>query len=216
VTRSIPCRGLLFDSDGVLVDSDASVLLSWSRWAERWDLDPAEVAAMVHGRRSADTVALLIDSADRARALAQIDRYEVEDAATVTACAGAADLLRSLPRDRWAVVTSGRRDLATARLAAAGLPVPGVLVPADDVARGKPDPAGYLRAAEALGVPASDCVVFEDSTAGVAAGLAAGATVVGVSERALDTPATVVVRDLRGLTWDGVTLRLPEAALLRG
>jgi sugar-phosphatase len=212
---ALRCSGLLFDSDGVLVDSDASVLLSWSRWAHRWDLDADEVTAMVHGRRSADTVALLIDHADRARALAEIDRYEVEDAATVTACPGAAELLAAIPPDRWAVVTSGRCDLATARLVAAGLPAPTVLVPADDVPAGKPDPAGYLHAAAALGLAPADCVVFEDSPAGVAAGLAAGATVVGVSERALDTAAAVVVRDLRGVTWDGAALHLPED-LLRG
>ena len=215
MSHSIPCRGLLFDSDGVLVDSDASVLLSWSRWAERWSLDPAQVTATVHGRRSADTVALLIDGADRARALAEIDRYEVEDATAVTACPGAAELLGGLPGDRWAVVTSGRRNLATARLAAAGLPLPAVLVPAEDVPRGKPDPAGYLRAAAALGIAPEECVVLEDSPAGIAAGLAAGAAVLGVSARALGTPAAVVVRDLRGLAWREGALYVPDAALLR-
>ena len=136
VTWSIPCRGLLFDSDGVLVDSDASVHLSWSRWARDHGLAPAEVVDAVHGRRSADTVALLIDAAGQAAALEAIDRYEVEDAATVTALPGAAELLASLPPDRWSVVTSGRRPLATARLAAAGLPVPSVLVCAEDVPAG--------------------------------------------------------------------------------
>jgi mannitol-1-/sugar-/sorbitol-6-phosphatase len=212
----IGCRGLLFDNDGVLVDSDASVELSWSRWAVGWGLDPAAVAAMVHGRRSADTVALLIGPADRARALADIDRYEVEDAATVTALPGAAELLAALPVGTWAVVTSGRRELTTARLAAAGLPVPKVLVGAEDVPAGKPDPAGYRLAAEALGLAPEDCVVLEDSGAGVAAGRAAGSTVVGVSDRALATDADVVVRDLCGLRWDGRRLTLPDGALLRG
>ena len=209
------CRGLLFDNDGVLVDSDASVELSWSRWAVGWGLDPAAVAGMVHGRRSADTVALLIASADRARALADIDRYEVEDAAAVTALPGAAELLGHLPVGSWAVVTSGRRELTTARLAAAGLPVPKVMVCAEDVPAGKPDPVGYRRAAEALGLPPEDCVVLEDSQAGVAAGRAAGAVVVGVSDRALATDADVVVRDLRGLRWDGERLTIPDDALLR-
>jgi sugar-phosphatase len=216
VTTSIPCRGLLFDSDGVLVDSDASVDLAWSRWADDWDLDRVVVVAAVHGRRSADTVALLVDPARQAAALEAIDRYEVEDAATVTALPGAAELLGSLPDGRWAVVTSGRRPLASARLAAARLPVPSVLVCADDVPAGKPDPVGYRRAATALGLPPQDCVVLEDSPAGVAAGLAAGATVVGVSERALATAAAVVVRDLRGLTWTGAHLQIPRSALLRG
>lgn len=213
---SVPCRGLLFDADGVLVDSDATVERSWTRWARRWRLDPAAVTPMVHGRRTADTVALLVDPADRERALADIDTIEVEDAAAVTACPGAAELLGSLPSAAWAVVTSGRRDLATARLAAAGLPAPPVLLPADDVPRGKPDPAGYLQAAAALGLPAADCVVLEDSPAGIAAGLAAGARVVGVGERALASDVPVVVRDLGGLRWDGAALSLPPSGLLRG
>jgi sugar-phosphatase len=213
VTRSIPCRGLLFDSDGVLVDSDASVEHSWSRWAERWSLDPAEVTAMVHGRRSADTVSLVIAAEDRARALAEIDRFEVEDAASVVACPGAADLLGALPAGSWAVVTSGRRELAVARLRATGLPVPKVMVCAEDVFAGKPDPAGYLRAAAELGLPAAECVVVEDSPAGVEAGVAAGAAVLGVSERALATPAAAVVRDLRGVTWDDAVLHLPDDRL---
>jgi sugar-phosphatase len=212
----IGCCGLLFDNDGVLVDSDASVELSWSRWAVGWDLDPATVAGMVHGRRSADTVAQLIGAADRARALADIDRYEVEDAVAVTALPGAAELLGELPVGSWAVVTSGRRELTMARLAAAGLPVPKVLVCAEDVPAGKPDPAGYRQAAEALGLTPENCVVLEDSPAGVTAGRAAGATVVGVSDRALATDADVVVRDLRGLRWDGERLTIPDGALLRG
>lgn len=212
----LPCRGLLFDADGVLVDSDASVETSWTRWARTWGFDPEAVLAMVHGRRSADTVALLVDPADRARALADIDRIEVEDAAAVTALPGAASLLGSLPAGAWAVVTSGTRALATARLAAAGLPAPEVLVTADDVPLGKPDPAGYLLAATRLGVPVAGCVVLEDSPAGVAAGLAAGAAVVGVGERSLESPARVVVRNLTGLTWDGAALQLPPSALLRG
>jgi sugar-phosphatase len=213
---TIPCRGLLFDADGVLVDSDASVETSWTRWAHRWDLDPAAVLAGVHGRRSDDTVALLVDPADRARALADIDRFELDDVAAVTACAGAAELLGTLPAGSWAVVTSGKRGLATARLTAAGLPVPEALVPADEVPRGKPDPAGYLLGAAALGLPPAACVVLEDSGAGIAAGLAAGAAVVGVGERALASDVAVVVRDLRGLTWDGAALHVPASAMLRG
>jgi sugar-phosphatase len=210
MTQSLPARGLLFDADGVLVDSDASVVTAWTRWAGRWELDPAVVLPMVHGRRSADTVALLIGDADRARALAEIDRFEVEDAAAVTTCPGAAALLGSLPAGSWAVVTSGTRPLATARLLATGLLTPAVLVTADDVPRGKPDPAGYLLAAKWLGLPASDCVAFEDSPAGIAAALAAGAAVVGVSERALDSEATLVVHDVTDVRWDDGVIRCCE------
>jgi mannitol-1-/sugar-/sorbitol-6-phosphatase len=215
VSLRVPCRGLLFDADGVLVDSDASVELSWSRWARERGLDPQAVVASVHGRRTADTVALLVDEVGRAEALAAIDRYEIEDVPGVSAVPGAAELLGSLPAGAWAVVTSGRRELMTARLAAAGLPLPEVLVCGEDVSAGKPDPAGYRAAAQALGRPAGECAVLEDSPAGIAAGRGAGATVIGVSERALDTDVPVVVRDLRGITWDGGALVVAPAALLR-
>ncbi len=201
----LPARGLLFDNDGVLVDSDAAVAASWSRWATEHGLVPAEVVAVVHGRRAADTVAALLPAERRAAASALIDRLELEDAATVPAVAGAAGLLGTLPAHVWAVVTSGTPALATARLAAAGLPLPGVLVTGHDVRTGKPDPEGYLLGARLLGVPPEETVVVEDSPAGIAAGRAAGARVLGVGERALGTGADVVVGDLTGVSWaDGV------------
>ncbi|MFD5073668.1 HAD-IA family hydrolase [Streptomyces sp. NPDC058371] len=212
----IPCEGLLFDNDGVLVDSDHGVGLAWGQWARARGLSPRDVTAMVHGRRSADTVALLVtDPHERAAALAEIDRLEVEAAATTTALPGALTLLESLPQERWAVVTSGVTALARARLASAGLPAPPVLVTADDVRHGKPAPDGYRAAARQLGLDPARTVVFEDSTAGVRAGTAAGATVVGVGPRALDTDAFVVVRDLRGLVWRDGVLGLAGAQLLR-
>ncbi len=211
---AIPCRGLLFDSDGVLVDSDASVTLSWSRWAHHHGFDPEHVAGLVHGRRSADTVALLVSGEGRAEALAMVDRFEVEDAVTVTACPGAAALLAGLPGSAWAVVTSAVRALAEARMVAAGLPRPAVLVTAEDVVRGKPAPEGYLRAASLLGIPVADCLVLEDSAAGIAAGLAAGARVLGVSSRALDSDADLVVRDLGGVRFEGSAVRVAADAVL--
>jgi sugar-phosphatase len=214
---AIACQGLLFDCDGVLVDSDASVRRAWSRWARSYGLPPDEVTQAVHGRRSADTVALLIEEDRRAEALARIDRYEVEDAATVTAVPGAEALLRSLPGPVWAVVTSGVAVLARARLAAAALPEPTILVTADDVAAGKPAPDGYLAAAGALGLPAAQTVVLEDSGAGVAAARAAGVgAVVGVGARALATDAAPVVADLTGIRWHAGVLSIPAASILRG
>jgi mannitol-1-/sugar-/sorbitol-6-phosphatase len=212
----IPCEGLLFDNDGVLVDSDHGVDQAWSRWASDRDLPPEQVTAMVHGRRSADTVALLVtDPEERPAALAAIDRLEVEAAATTTALPGALDFLAGLPRERWAVVTSGVTVLARARLTAAGLPTPPVLITADDVSHGKPAPDGYRIAAEKLGFAPARTVVFEDSTAGATAGAAAGATVIGVGRRGLATNATIVVRDLRGLAWQDGVLSLAAADLLR-
>jgi mannitol-1-/sugar-/sorbitol-6-phosphatase len=211
----LPARGLLFDNDGVLVDSDAAVTVSWSRWATEHGLVPVEVLAVVHGRRAADTVADLLPGERRAAASALIDRYELEDAGTVPAVAGAADLLAALPADVWAVVTSGTPALATARLTAAGLPLPGVLVTGSDVRTGKPDPEGYLLGARLLGVPPEETLVVEDSPAGIAAGRAAGARVLGIGERALGAGADVVVADLTGLTWADGVLSVPAGAVLR-
>lgn len=212
----IPCEGLLFDNDGVLVDSDHGVEQAWSQWARDRSLSPERVTAMVHGRRSADTVALLIpDVGERQSALADIDRLEVEAAAITTALPGARELLESLPGDRWAVVTSGVTKLARARLAAAGLPTPPVLITADDVSHGKPAPDGYRSAAQTLGFDPALTVVFEDSVAGARAGAAAGAHVIGVGQRGLATNASIVVRDLRGLTWHEGVLSLAATDLLR-
>jgi sugar-phosphatase len=192
------CTAILFDCDGVLVDSDASVYSAWRRWAVAQSLDPDEVSLVVHGRRSSDTVAALLPPERRAEAEALIDRFEIEDAASVTAIAGAAELVAAVPR--WAVVTSGTRELATARLRAAGLPIPSVLVTAGDVQRGKPDPEGYVAAARRLGLDPRDTVVLEDAAAGIAAARAAGVrAVVGVGRSGLDADA--LVADLTDLRW---------------
>ncbi|WP_448638180.1 HAD-IA family hydrolase [Geodermatophilus sp. URMC 63] len=212
---ALPARGLLFDNDGVRVDSDAAVTASWARWATEQGLEPAGVPAVVHGRRSADTVADLVPGARRARATALIDRYELEDAETVPAVAGAAELLATLPARVWAVVTSGTPDLATARSTAAGLPLPEAMVTGPDVAAGKPAPECYRLGARALGLRPEETVVLEDSPAGVAAGRAAGARVVGIGERALSAGADVVVRDLTGLRWAGEVLRVAAGAVLQ-
>jgi sugar-phosphatase len=203
------CAGVLFDCDGVPVDSEASVISAGTRWARHLDLEPDVVNSLVHGRRLADTVALPVPEARRAEELARIDRYEVEDAVTVRAISGAHALVGSVPAQQWAVVTSGRTELARARLCAAELPCPGVLVTADDVARGKPDPEGYRTAAERLGVATNDTVVIEDGPIGIQAAKAAGVgAVVGVGQRAVAAGADLLVPDLRSLRWtgDGLTV----------
>lgn len=213
----LPAAGVLFDCDGVLVDSDASVLSAWTRWATRYDQDPVTIGDIVHGRRAADTVELLIGSDRRAAALTDINAFEVEDAATVTAIPGAAALVASIPADRWAVVTSGNRILAAARLAAAGIPAAAVMITADDVTDGKPHPEGYRAAATRLGLAADQTVVFEDADSGVRAARAAGVrAVVGVGARALATDADVVVTDLSSISWNGTGLTIARSSLLRG
>ena len=212
---TLPARGLLFDNDGVLVDSEDSVVSSWSRWAVDHQLDPAEVLASVPGRRAADTVALFVDPAQVEASVALVTRYELADVAGTTAVPGALDLVPQLDGVPWALVTSGVRELATARLRAAGVPVPAVVVTAEDVAAGKPAPDGYLAAAAALGLPPADLLVLEDSVSGIAAGQAAGCRVVGVGDDALRTTADVVVRDLTGARWTGAGLLLPATSVLR-
>lgn len=200
---------VLFDSDGVLVESDQTVARAWTRWAHQYELDPLRVAAVVHGRRASDTVDLLLEPALRAAALAAINTYELEDAASVTPIPGAVELIASIPLHACAVVTSATAALAQARLEAAGIARPRVLVTADDISRGKPAPDGYRTAATALGVPPSAAIVVEDSASGVQAGRQAGARwILGVGTRALETDADLVVSDLRGVAWgDGLVVR---------
>jgi sugar-phosphatase len=213
---TLRCSAVLFDNDGVLVDSDASVVRAWSAWARAHGLDPDEVVPMVHGRKSRETVAILIPGDRQAAALADIDQREVDDARHVTPLPGALDLLASMPVGAWAIVTSATRPLGTARLTAAGLPTPAALVTADDVSAGKPHPEGYLAAAALLGVEPQHAAVVEDSGAGIRAARAAGVRwVVGVGERALDHHADVVVRDLRDVQWTGGALRITRV-LSRG
>jgi len=197
--------GLLFDSDGVLVDSDAAVQAAWSAWATRWGLDPEVVVPQVHGTPSRQTVARLIPAPHRSEALAMIDRIELEHATEVSAMPGALELLRTLAPGTWAIVTSGTASLARARLGTVGLPQPAALVTADDVTLGKPHAEPYLTAARLLGRPPGDCLVFEDSAVGIAAARAAGVGhVVGVGKQNPHTDA--FVRDLRSVVVAGTTV----------
>ena len=178
---------VLFDLDGVLADSTAAVERHWVDFAERHGLDPAAVLAGAHGRRSVDHVADLLAGAPAefiAGENVRFERLEVEENEGVTVLPGAAALWAALdaarPGARVAVVTSGTAALARARLGIAGLAVPEVLVSAEDVGAGKPDPQGYVQAANRLAVSPSECLVVEDSAAGVQAGRAAGTRVLGL------------------------------------
>jgi sugar-phosphatase len=200
----IEVGAVLFDCDGVLVDSAASVERAWRRWAYEHGLDGDAIVAVAHGRRTEDTLRELGFTGDLAAEVERLEGAEIADAAGVSGFPEAAALLPTLPPETWAVVTSGTRALATSRLAAAGLPLPAVLVTADDVAAGKPDPEGYLEAARRLGRPPADCLVLEDAPAGVQAALAAGMRVVGL-------PTTHPAEELAAATlvasWDELVLR---------
>jgi sugar-phosphatase len=201
----IDVAAVLFDCDGVLVDSAASVERAWRRWATEQGLDEEAVVAIAHGRRTEDTLRDLGFSDDLAAEVERLEGAEVADAASVSAFPEAALLLSSLPREAWAVVTSGTHALVTSRLAAAGLPLPSVLVTAEDVAAGKPDPEGYLEAALRLGRPPEDCLVVEDAPAGVEAAIAAGMRVVAL-------PTTHPREELAAATlvapWEDIVVRV--------
>jgi len=174
-------HAFLFDIDGTLVDSATVIEDAWRQVAAEFGVNAEQIIDRCHGRRDLEVVEEFFEPAVRGQVLTRISALDVGAVTAVAAARGAHDLLDTLADDQWAVVTSGPRELMTARLRAAGLPIPQVLISAEDVGSGKPDPEGFLLAAHALGREPSDCVVVEDSPAGVAAGRAAGATVAAVT-----------------------------------
>jgi mannitol-1-/sugar-/sorbitol-6-phosphatase len=178
---TIHCDALLFDMDGVLIDSTPAVARVWSRFAKEHGLDADEVVRQAHGRPSIDTVRQFLPHGDHAQMNDELERQEIEDVSDVVALPGSLELLTTLPASRWTVVTSATRALAEVRLKAATLPVPKRIVTASDITNGKPHPEPYLKAAAALGFPASQCVVVEDVPAGIRAGKAAGAKVIALT-----------------------------------
>ncbi|MGW4300950.1 HAD-IA family hydrolase [Streptomyces sp. NPDC004646] len=195
-------RALLLDMDGTLVNSDAVVERIWRRWAAEHGLDGDATMKVVHGRQGHASMALLLPErpheenlADNARMLAE----ETADMNGVIEVPGAAAFLAALQGLPHALVTSADVPLSTARMAAADLPLPDLRITAESVGASKPDPEGFLKAAAALGIDPSDCIVFEDSGAGIAAGRSAGMRVVGIGERAGQYGPDVVVPDLTGV-----------------
>ena len=175
-------QAFLFDMDGTLITSTLAAERVWTRWAERHGLDVAALLSVMHGVRAIDTIRNQnLPDIDLDAEVAWVERGEIEDVEGVAPIPGAIDFVKRLPPDRWAVVTSASIPLARARLKAAGVAPPAVMITAEDVERGKPDPAGYLKAAAALGFAIADCLVFEDAEAGIKAGEAAGADVIVVT-----------------------------------
>ncbi|WP_138275805.1 HAD-IA family hydrolase [Rhodoluna limnophila] len=208
--------GLLFDNDGVLVDSHDAAIAAWATWSSEyapdWDWNTSENA----GVRAEDQVRERVAPELFEEANNRINQLEQDTAGQTVALGGAFELLHSLRPGIWTVCTSANGNLGRARLEAAGLPVPAELVSASDVKRGKPFPDPYLLGAERLGFNIHDCVVFEDAIAGVQAAIEAEAgLIIGVSERALLSDADIVVRDLSGITFDGETLVIPDNNRLR-
>lgn len=197
----------LFDMDGTLINSIASAERVWSDWAKRQGLDVATFLPTIHGVRAIETITGLalpgVDPAHEADLLLKAEAADLDD---ILQIAGAAAFLGALPPERWAIVTSAPRELALLRLKAAGMPVPAVIVAAEDVARGKPAPDCFQLGAKRLGFDARDCLVFEDAPAGIAAAEAAGAAVMVINathRHPLPTPhAAIASYDTIGITID--------------
>ena len=191
---NIETRGLLFDNDGVLISSIASVVRCWRQWAHIYNVPNADTYEVPHGVRARDIMAGLRPDIDFNEGLRVIEDLEIADVADLKVLAGVRPLLEGLPPDRWAIVTSGTERLLQGRLTAAQLPIPTRRITADMVVNGKPHPEPYMRGAELLGFPNADCIVVEDAPSGVGAGIAAGSRVLAVL-------GTHSIEELSAATW---------------
>ena len=196
-----------FDLDGVLVDSTPCVTRVWTTWASEHGLDPAYVVHVAHGQKAIETVRKVAPQLDAEREFRRIEQMELDDVDGLCLLPGAQELLNVIPRDRYTIVTSGTRRLATKRLQTVGLPVPRNMISADEVTKGKPNPEPYLAGAAAVRFSANECVVFEDAPSGIRSAQAAGATTIGVATTyALEEIAfaAVVIPSLASVTLQGL------------
>lgn len=196
----ITADAVLFDNDGVLVDSHAETERAWRHLAGEFDLPTDQLLVELVGVRAVDTLSRYLSGRQLDDAVARLEDLEVELAPETTPLAGATELLDRLPAGRWTIVTSATHRLAAARWRGAGIVEPAAVITADAVERGKPDPEPFLAGARLLGVEPSRCVVFEDSPSGGAAGVAAGATVVAVGDQPWSVEPAVRVADLRAVS----------------
>lgn len=206
-----PYRAFLFDMDGTILTSIAAAERVWTTWALRHGVDVETFLPTIHGARAIDTITrLALPGVDAEAEAAWITQAEIDDVEGVEQVAGAAAFLKSLPAHQWAIVTSAPRTLALRRMAAAGIPEPDVMVTAEDVSLGKPDPSGYRLAAKRLGVEMTQCLVFEDATVGILAAEAAGADLLIVTATH-EQPIQTEHATLAGYDW--VEAHLAEKSL---
>jgi mannitol-1-/sugar-/sorbitol-6-phosphatase len=210
--RKFFCQAILFDLDGVLVDSTPCVTRIWSAWAQEHGLDAQHVAHVAHGRPTIATVREVAPHLDAQWETDCIEQREITDTDSLQVLPGARQLLAALPPERYTIVTSGTRQLATKRLRADGLPVPATMITADDVSNGKPDPEPYLLAASALGCDPETCLVFEDAPSGIRAAKSAGMTVIGVSTSA--GPEELAEADAIAESLEGVAVTIAAKGLI--
>jgi sugar-phosphatase len=201
----VTARALLFDLDGVLVDSTPVITRIWEQWAQEHGFPPEETAREAHGRPSLESIRELLPDADHEALNRDLEQREIDDTEGVVPLPGIVRLLASLPQERWTIVTSCTLALAEARIRAGGLHVPPRMVTSSDISNGKPHPEPYLKGAQALGFEAADCIAFEDAPAGVRSAKAAGARVVALrstrcDDALLEAGADWIVDDFTGIS----------------
>ncbi len=184
--ETVEAKAMLFDMDGVLINSIPAVERVWSRWATERGFDACEVVRRAHGRPSITTLRELLPDADHHAENRIIEQAEMDDLEDVVPLPGARELLAALPKNAWAIVTSCTRPLAEVRLRAAGLPTPELFITSNDITHGKPHPEPYLKGAKGLGFAPEDCIVVEDAPAGVESGKRAGSRVLAFQTTAPD------------------------------
>jgi sugar-phosphatase len=209
--EKIVCEGILFDLDGVLVDSTPAVARVWAWWAKQHGFDPEDTVRRAHGRPSISTIRELLPNADHAYEDREVERREIEDVKGVVPLPGALELLQALPLDRWAIVTSCTRKLAFVRIRAAGLPEPKFIVTSSDITKGKPDPEPYLKGAQALSFHPQACVVIEDAPAGIRSGKSTGAQIIALQTTEGDQLLRAAGADY--IVKDCAAIRLDKTAL---
>ena len=210
--KEIICSAVLFDLDGVLVDSTPSVERQWKEWAQKNGYDPDEVIKISHGRRTIETLHIIGAQCDIAAEVSAFSAREALDLDGVEIMPGVLELLSDLPTEKWAVVTSGTKEVAYARLKHCGIPIPKVFITADDVQHGKPSPEGYLTAANMLQYKPEQCVIIEDAPAGIEAAKAAGIRVIAVATT--HTHAELSAADAVAENISGVLVKMEREKLI--
>jgi sugar-phosphatase len=209
---NLTCKAVLFDMDGTLVDSTSVVERAWGWWSARHAIPLEALLGFSHGRPTAATMEHFLPGRDHTAELGEMARFEETQLEGILAVPGAVQVVHALQGHPWAIVTSAWRALAEARVIGAGLPLPRVIVPVDEIRNGKPHPEGFLKAAEQLGVEPKDCLVFEDTRPGIEAGLSAGMQVVGLltTAGADQLKHRPLIRDFRDVTThaDGDCIKL--------
>jgi sugar-phosphatase len=207
---------MLFDLDGVLIDSTPAVARVWTQWAIEHGFEPEKTVREAHGRPSIESIRELLPDADHEAENREVERREIEDTEGVVPLPGALELLSALPPDRWAIVTSCTRPLAEVRIRAAGLPVPPAMITSSEITKGKPHPEPYLAGAGVLGFSSADCVVVEDVPAGIRSGKAAGARVIALRTTLADPDLIAAGADWLLDNCSGISAEMaPQLSALR-